>query len=64
MTQEVYNKCICRKSQQILNVVDRVVLPEFYCRKNFDPSMLRLQVQLHLHIVKTSLYRYHSVILL
>ena len=63
MTQEVWNKCICRKSQQILNVVDRVVLPEFHCRKNFDPSMLRLQVQLHLHIVETCVLTTTYVIL-
>ena len=50
MTHEVWNKCISSKSQQFCNIVDRVVLPQLHCCKKFDPSMLHLQVQLHLHI--------------
>ena len=38
---------------KIATIVDQVVL-EFHCWKNFDPFMLRLQVQLHLHIVKSA----------
>ena len=56
MTHEVWNKCIRSKSQQFCNIVDRVVLPELHCCRNFDPSMLHLQVQLHLHIVQKCIF--------
>ena len=56
MTHEVWNKCISSKLQQFCNIVDRVVLPELHCCRNFDPSMLHLQVQLHLHIVQKCIF--------
>ena len=56
MTHEVWNKCISSKSQQFCNIVDRVVLPQLHCCKNFDPSMLHLQVQLHLHISEKCIF--------